>query len=440
MAEPAHLPATSDHPNLIRLEPLESDGGTRWLCAREPAMPSLGELWVAGDLPESELLACWLHVVEALVHIAATRPDLLPRELHHDHIRQVGQGAWVLDLPGLALAPGMEFGSSVNVIKAVGTALRLFLGEEIAPEGGTPAARQYSPALRFIMMRCMFGGFASLTEVHQALKELGTPGSGTVPFSNRDQVSKAEGPVLPEAQRQPAEPVLLPVRPPQGRRSRWPSLVGASLFVGALVVSGFVWSNAQPEEISAAQPVPAEEPRPQRVATVIVVVPESGAWEPPVDDYLKIERRYQPSPAEKPAEPPPPPPKPVAKPAPPAPAPEPAEPTDPQMRLDWKTAGGSPVTVTLWGKTVGQAYMFTNPGAPVMSMETFSRLLGRPLVGELRGAKELQITSQGRTFVTSHFIIPDDRVWLILTPELMDQLGLRVVQYGSGSLDLEPKL
>jgi hypothetical protein len=83
--------------------------------------------------------------------------------------------------------------------------------------------------------------------------------------------------------------------------------------------------------------------------------------------------------------------------------------------------------------------MFTNPGAPVMSLETFSRLLNRQLAWELIDPGQLRVTTDHHSFVTRDFVVIDNRVWLILKPELAGEFGLRVVSYGNGFLDLETK-
>lgn len=114
-------------------------------------------------------------------------------------------------------------------------------------------------------------------------------------------------------------------------------------------------------------------------------------------------------------------------------------PQDPIAALDKQAAGDNLVTVRFFGHPLGQAYMFTNPGAPVISLESFTSLLERPMTWELVGPKQLRLSAGKETFLTRDFVVLNNRIWLILRPELAGQLGLKVVSYGNQVLDLELK-
>lgn len=129
-----------------------------------------------------------------------------------------------------------------------------------------------------------------------------------------------------------------------------------------------------------------------------------------------------------------------AKPSEPESSPVVEKPLDPIAARDKKTAGENPVVVRLLGRDLGTAYMFTNPQAPVMSLEAFSHLFNRPVLADRIGEHDLKLSLGRESFVTQHFLVLDNRVWLILKPELVERLGFKLVSHGNGAVDFELKL
>ncbi len=448
MAEPEVLRPLPGHSGLQVFRMAGTAEGLRWNVGEIPTGPSLRDAWMAEELSSDDLATCLLQVVETLAHLASTRPALLPDEVTPDHVRRLDTGSWVLDLAGLALTSGIRLGSGGSVIKALGNMLRQLLGDETSstPVKATPPSRQSSPAVRFIMMRCLWGGFASLDEVRQALTQLSTRESEDA--SNGPAVAPpAEEAVIRRHESERPAPVDMPVptgRPPTNRTGLVRGLVASAVLVGVVTITGLaVRTTTQSSEAPQVAPEVAPPPAvPASPAVVRAQVDEPAPStpttlppnpEPAFNDVLSETDLPRFAPKPEPAAPPPPTPKPTPKPS------RPVQPVDPVAAADKATAGDNLVTVRLYGHVLGQVYMFTNPGAPVISLDSLSRILKRPVNGELTRAGNLRVVDGSRSFDTGSFVVLNERVWLILAPELTPKLGIRVVSYGNGILDLEPQ-
>lgn len=137
----------------------------------------------------------------------------------------------------------------------------------------------------------------------------------------------------------------------------------------------------------------------------------------------------QPSgPAQPPAPPPPrtdpDPPQPVEPPEPEVPPLVPPEPGSIDY-LDMVT-GGVPVLVYVDGRPVGYAYAFLHPRHPYMSLGAFNNLFGRSVYWAPSEGGAVRLFTSDRSFFTRDVERVRERLWLKLTPELLQGLGVRM--------------
>jgi len=100
-----------------------------------------------------------------------------------------------------------------------------------------------------------------------------------------------------------------------------------------------------------------------------------------------------------------------------------------------KAAGGMPLEVVVDGTTLGTFYLFPSPSRPQVSLHAINRFLGSNLYWEGIDLETVRVYDGGFSMVlTQDYTIINDRLWLTLTPEIQDALGLRVTGYKDGQI------
>ncbi len=221
--------------------------------------------------------------------------------------------------------------------------------------------------------------------------------------------------------------------------SAYPGMARAGALVGPEISGeapspGELWKGRlDPVTEPGDPPVPVREPDPPSDAKPAPTPDPKPDPRPEPKPAPKPDPKPDPKPEPKPEPTPKPDPKPNPAPEPqpaPQPEPEPARPPVPTPapgsveELDART-GGIPVLLHLDGHELGYAFVFPHPRHPYLSLGAYNRLFGRtlywtPVAGGIR-----LFTSDG-SFVTSDYDLVQGRLWLKLTPELQQQLGLQL--------------
>lgn len=99
-----------------------------------------------------------------------------------------------------------------------------------------------------------------------------------------------------------------------------------------------------------------------------------------------------------------------------------------------KAAGGMPLEVVVDGTTLGTFYIFPSPTDPRISLHAINRFLNSNLYWEGVDLETVRIYEGNFSLVTQDYSVINDRLWVHLTPEIQNALGLRVTGYKDGRI------
>ncbi len=178
IAEPSSAPPLpASHPGLPPVEVLQDDGDLRWLIVSMPEGETLEDLRYRGALTEQDVVATLLSVLDGLMGLAALEPPPVPGYLDPACIRRDWMGRWTLDYLALAHATEARRRQSPPLgVYPFGALLYWLATGELARftrvrPGRVPV--HLTPALQFIMMRCLGQSYPSLAALRADIERAG---------------------------------------------------------------------------------------------------------------------------------------------------------------------------------------------------------------------------------------------------------------------------
>lgn len=200
--------------------------------------------------------------------------------------------------------------------------------------------------------------------------------------------------------------------------------------LAAIVVGAAWWLLPQ---LKAAEPHP--QPSESTPAITEVRPPDPPATSVTVDaedrpgDYLKPMRKPAPPSEEQPNGGPTPWAVPIPKSPPP---PVPAIAAGSIESQDASVDGTRPIPVSFGGQWVGRSFIYLGQSGVVISVDAYNAITNHHLRWTVRADGKLLMWNNNRQVVTADFRLIEGRPWLLLTPDLQTQLGIRVITTDSG--------
>lgn len=410
------------HPSLPVLSHAAAEGEVRWLAGPAPGGDTLEDLWRRGALSGREVVVLLLGVLDGLASLSRLEPPLVPGYLDPAIIKRDRSGRWLLDYLSLAHSPEARAsgGAPIGVYPmgtllfwlGTGQVVRRTRSQVVKLEADVPSH------LQFMIIKAMGRSYPSLAElrvdleransgrVFEAIRPHATPGNKQpvaqpatpVPAEEAADAEQEETPLEagnggePRNWALPTRPedgfrrfVVPPPPPPAKQRAvRWAAIgATAGVALAAIGLVLFVWGRHEPSRlpdlaVSSGQVGPELPPQGQRGSPV----PEGVAAPVAVTGPLPV----------------------LAE-----------------------ELIGHPVLVVLNGEDLGWIYSWKMSYENLVSLEAMNQILGERLRWIMVSGGALRIFDEtGRGFVTYDYDTLDNRIWLILTLALQQDLGIQL--------------
>lgn len=99
-----------------------------------------------------------------------------------------------------------------------------------------------------------------------------------------------------------------------------------------------------------------------------------------------------------------------------------------------KAAGGTPLEVVVDGNSLGTFYLYPNANDPQVSLHAINRFLGSNYHWEAVDQQTVRIYDGDFSMTTTDYSMIQDRLWVRLTPEMQQAMGLKLMGYQDGKI------